>query len=65
MLALVCWRVGAGGVQAWDNQETSALMAIPIWIPYALMVPGLALGAVVGAVQTVQHLRAARTGAAA
>ena len=60
MMALVCWRVGAGGVQAYFNQETSALMAIPIWIPYVLMLPGLALGAMLGCVQTLDHFRAAR-----
>ena len=62
MMALVCWRVAAGGIQAHEYQETSALMAIPIWIPYMLMLPGLALGAVLGSVQTVDHLRAARAG---
>ena len=60
MMALVCWRVAAGGLQAWGNEETSSLMAIPIWIPYLLMLPGLALSAVLGSVQTVDHLRAAR-----
>lgn len=59
MLALMCWRVGAGGLRAMENQETSPLMAIPIWIPYMLMLPGLALGAVLGVVQTLAHLRAA------
>ncbi len=62
MMALVCWRVAAGGIQAHEYQETSALMAIPIWIPYMLMLPGLALGAVLGCVQTVDHLRTARAG---
>ena len=62
MMALICWRVAAGGIQAHEYQETSALMAIPIWIPYMLMLPGLALGAVLGSVQTVDHLRAARAG---
>ena len=37
----------AGGMAAYANEETSMLMAIPIWIPYALMVPGLLLTAVV------------------
>lgn len=59
MMALMCWRVAAGGIQAYEYQETSALMAIPIWIPYVLMLPGLALGAVLGCVQTADHLRAA------
>ncbi|HRP28619.1 MAG TPA: TRAP transporter small permease [Burkholderiaceae bacterium] len=62
MMAVICWRVAAGGLQVHEYQETSALMAIPIWIPYMLMLPGFALGAVLGGVQTVDHLRAARAG---
>jgi hypothetical protein len=32
------------------------LMALPLWIPYMLMVPGLVLCALIGLVQTLQHL---------
>jgi TRAP-type C4-dicarboxylate transport system permease small subunit len=45
--ALVCWRTAVGSQAAYDNEETSMLMTIPIWIPYALMIPGLGLTAVV------------------
>ena len=45
--ALVAWRTAAGALAAWDNEETSMLMAIPVWIPYALMTPGLTLTALV------------------
>ena len=62
VLALICWRVGAGGLQAHENQETSMLMAIPIWIPYVLMLPGLATAAIVGLVQIIDHLRDAGQG---
>ena len=31
------------------------LMNLPLWIPYLLMVPGLELCVVIGAVQTVQQ----------
>jgi len=44
---LVGWRTAVGSMAAYEYQETSMLMAIPIWIPYALMVPGLLLTAVV------------------
>lgn len=60
MMALICWRVGAGGLRAHENQETSPLMEIPIWIPYLLMLPGLALAAVLGFVQTLEHFGAVR-----
>lgn len=47
-MALVCWRVFAGGLGARESEETSMLMSFPIWITYMLMVPGLALSAVIG-----------------
>jgi TRAP-type C4-dicarboxylate transport system permease small subunit len=45
--ALLCWRTLAGSMAAYENQETSMLISIPIWIPYLLMAPGLLLTALV------------------
>jgi TRAP-type C4-dicarboxylate transport system permease small subunit len=45
--ALICWRTAAGAMAAYANQETSMLIAIPMWIPYLLMTPGLLLTALV------------------
>jgi len=45
--ALICWRTAAGSMAAYANEETSMLIAIPIWIPYLLMTPGLLLTALV------------------
>lgn len=59
VLALVCWRVAAGGIAIHEAQESSMLMNLPLWIPYALMVPGLALCVLIGAFQTLQLWRAA------
>lgn len=56
VMALVAWRVVVGGIDIKAAQETSMLMALPLWIPYMLMVPGLALCSVIGLVQTLQHL---------
>jgi TRAP-type C4-dicarboxylate transport system permease small subunit len=56
VLALICWRVAAGGLDIRETQESSMLMNLPLWIPYMLMVPGLALCVVIGAYQTVQQL---------
>lgn len=56
VMVLVCWRVAAGGIAIRETQETSMLMGLPLWIPYLLMVPGLALCAVIGLVQTLEHL---------
>ena len=57
VMALVCWRLAAGGLSARDSQETSVLMGIPLWIAYALMVPGFALSALIGTYHTVWHWR--------
>lgn len=46
-MGLVGWRTAVGSLAAYENQETSMLMSIPLWIPYALMVPGLLLTATV------------------
>lgn len=55
VLVLVTWRVAVGGIDIHEAQESSMLMNLPLWIPYLLMVPGLALCVVIGAVQTVQQ----------
>ena len=57
VLALVCWRVAAGGIDIHAARESSMLMNLPLWIPYLLMVPGLALCVVIGIHQTVKLLR--------
>ena len=56
VLGLIAWRVAIGCIDIKSSQETSMLMALPLWIPYMLMVPGLALCSVIGFVQTLQHL---------
>ena len=55
MMALITWRVAVGGIDIHNNQETSMLMALPLWIPYMLMVPGLVLCTVIGLIQTLEH----------
>lgn len=60
MLALVTWRVAVGGMDIYAAQERSMLMDLPLWIPYALMLPGLALCVLIGAVQWWQALGAAQ-----
>ena len=57
VMALVCWRLVAGGMSARESQETSVLMGVPLWIAYALMVPGFALSAIIGIRHTVLHWR--------
>lgn len=50
-LALITWRVAVGGMDIYAAQERSMLMDLPLWIPYALMLPGLALCVAIGAMQ--------------
>jgi len=64
VLVLVTWRVAVGGIDIHAAQERSMLMNLPLWIPYALMLPGLALCVLTGAVQAAQQLRAPQEGAA-
>ena len=58
VMALVTWRVAAGGVDIHAAQERSMLMDLPMWWPYALMLPGLCLCVVIGATQTWALCRA-------
>ena len=57
VLALVLWRVAVGGMAIHEAQERSMLMDLPLWLPYALMLPGLALCVLIGGVQCVRMLR--------
>ena len=64
MLGLVLWRVGAGGLAMRESQETSMLMGLPLWWPYLLMLPGLALCVAIGLQQSLALLRAPVVGSA-
>jgi TRAP-type C4-dicarboxylate transport system permease small subunit len=57
VLALVCWRVAVGGIDIRAAGESSMLMNLPLWIPYMLMVPGLALCVLIGLHQTWRQMR--------
>ena len=52
-LALVTWRVAVGGIDIYAAQERSRLMDLPLWIPYLLMLPGLALCVLIGGAQFI------------
>lgn len=52
-LALVTWRVAVGGIDIHAAQERSMLMDLPLWIPYLLMLPGLALCVLIGIAQFI------------
>jgi TRAP-type C4-dicarboxylate transport system permease small subunit len=56
VVALIFWRVAVGGIDIRRAGEASMLMNLPLWIPYLLMLPGLALCVVVGLHQSVKQL---------
>lgn len=56
VMALLSWRVAVGGIDIHAAGESSMLMNLPLWIPYALMVPGFVLCTLIGAYQTLQQL---------
>jgi TRAP-type C4-dicarboxylate transport system permease small subunit len=62
---LITWRLSIGCLTVKENAETSMLMSIPIWIPYALMLPGLFLTTIVGAFQTSNYFSSAVKGSQA
>ncbi len=57
---LLAWRTAAGALTVKDAGETSTILAWPVWIAQALMVPGFALLAVAGLYMAWRHLRARR-----
>ena len=60
--ALLAWRSWAGAMTVKDAGETSMILAWPVWIPQAFMVPGFALLAVAGTYMFVHQLRMAARG---
>ena len=65
VLALVTWRVAVGGIDIYAAGERSMLMDLPLWIPYLLMLPGLALCVLIGLVQCVRMAGGRALGTAA
>lgn len=58
VLAAVLWRVAVGGIDIHAAGERSMLMDLPLWLPYLLMLPGLALCVLIGVMQLARMLRA-------
>ncbi len=54
VMALMTWRTGIGGINAWNSQAGSMMMGFPEWIVYAGMVPPLALTALIALRQAVR-----------
>lgn len=54
VMALMTWRTGVGGLNAWRSQTGSMIMGFPEWIVYVGMVPPLALTALIALVQAAR-----------
>ena len=53
-MGLLAWRSGIGGMSAWNSGAGSMMLGFPEWIVYVMMVPPLALTAVIGLVQALR-----------
>ena len=53
-MALMAWRTGIGGWNAWTSGSGSMMVGFPEWIVYAGMLPPLVLTAVIALAQAVQ-----------
>ena len=62
---LLAWRTGVGAAQLAADGESSAILAWPVWVPVALMVPGFLLLGTAGLYMAVHQWRRAQTGASA
>jgi TRAP-type C4-dicarboxylate transport system permease small subunit len=54
MCALLAWRSAAGALAVREAQETSMILALPMWWAYASLAPGLALTAAIALVQALR-----------
>ncbi|MFY7857232.1 MAG: TRAP transporter small permease [Rubrivivax sp.] len=53
LLGVLAWRAAVGGWRAWQSQNASMLLGLPEWWVYAVLVPSLALAAVIAAAQAL------------
>lgn len=60
--ALIAWRTGAGAMMVGAAGETSMILALPLWVGQALMVPGFVLLALAGLYMCGWHVRRALRG---
>jgi TRAP-type C4-dicarboxylate transport system permease small subunit len=56
---LLAWRAGAAVLDMRAAGETTMVLGVPLWLPYAAMVPGLALAGVTGVLAAVRPVQAA------
>jgi TRAP-type C4-dicarboxylate transport system permease small subunit len=47
VMAVLAWRTGLGGANAWANHSASMLLGFPDWVVYAGMLPAMGLTGVI------------------
>ena len=57
MCALLAWRTSVGAFAVHEAGEASMILDLPMWWAYVSLAPGLALAALVAAVQAGLHFR--------
>lgn len=55
--ALLTWRTAAGALALREYGETTAILALPVWVAQALMVPGFVLLAAAGLYMAYRSLK--------
>ncbi len=53
-MGLLTWRTVLGGLSAYDTQSATMMLGFPEWMAYSLMVPPLALTALIGLWQALR-----------
>ena len=51
VFVLLAWRATVGVLDLHRAGETTMVLGVPLWLPYAVMIPGLALAGVAGLLQ--------------
>lgn len=64
VMGVVAWRSALGGLNAWRSQAGTMLLGFPEWAVYAVIVPPLALTAVIALTQAVRGFGRPRPAAA-
>jgi TRAP-type C4-dicarboxylate transport system permease small subunit len=55
--SLIAWRTTLAAIEGYSSGEVSTLLAVPMWLPVALLVPSFALLALCGVHRTVLSVR--------
>ncbi len=63
LMALMAWRSTLGGFSAWRSNASSMMLGLPDWWVYAVMVPPLALTALIALAQALRGFGKARAAA--